>query len=288
MWPALAFLTLVAADPAPAGPVMPARAEDSRHLDLERLYHEDKPKLGVAKTRARLREHPDDVELYVLLARFLYEIGERHARDSDFDKEGLYAEMVKLLEHAREKRPGDARIGWGLGVAKARLATTRGVLASLFMGREIEKLWLEAAIAGSEYRSLGGEEELPCDAYLTLGIFYRLVPDWWIVKVISGTRGDLDESVRWLEKADRCSPGKVRVLKEVGAGQLCFANKRDDPKMLAKGKATLRRALKGKAAQHSDRVDLRHARLLLADPDRACGYSRDGQQKLDERELKKD
>jgi tetratricopeptide (TPR) repeat protein len=277
--PVAALLLLTVATP------FPERAEDSRYLELERLYHEDKPEEGITQTRALLAQHPEEPELYVLLARFLYERGERHARDSDFPKEPLYKEMVDLLNKARALRPGDARIGWGLGVAKARLGTTRGVLSQLFMAKEIETLWLEAAEKGTKYRSLGGEEELPCDAYLTLGIFYRLIPDWWIVGLIAGTRGDLDKAVHWLEKADTCSPNKLRVLKEVGIGQLCYAERKDDPAMLARGRRTLEKALKQPAPQHSDRIDQLHVRRMLKHPDRACAYSRDGQQELDEKEL---
>lgn len=264
-----------------AGVPFPERAEDSRHLDLEQLYHQDRPDEGVRVTRARLAQHPEDAELYVLLARFLYEVGERHKRDADFDKEGLYGEMVTLLEKARALRPADPRIGWGLGVAKARLATTRGVLASLRSAQEIETLWLDAARAGAKYRSLGGEEELPCDAYLTLGVFYRLLPDWWIVGVIAGTRGDVDKSVAWLEKADRCSPHKLRVVKELGVAQLCYADRRDDAGRAREGQATLRRALSLPAPQETDRIDHLHVRWLLNHPSEACGYSRDGQQVLD-------
>jgi tetratricopeptide (TPR) repeat protein len=273
--PLLLSLTLAAGVP------FPERAEDSRHLDLEQLYHDDKPDEGVKKTRARLKAHPEDAELYVLLARFLYEVGERHKRDAAFDKEALYLEMIELLDKARELRPGDPRIGWGLGVAKARLSTTRGVLASLRSAKEIETLWLTAARAGTKYRSLGGEEELPCDAYLTLGIFYRLVPDWFFIRWIAGTRGDIKKSLRWLEKADRCSPGKIRVLKELAVGQLCYADRRDDAVQAQKGQATLRRLLKMKAPQETDRIDQAHARWLLNHPNEACSYSRDGQQDLD-------
>jgi tetratricopeptide (TPR) repeat protein len=269
------------------GVPFPERAEDSRYLELEQLYHEDKPEEGVKKTRALLQTKPKDAELYVLLARFLYEIGERHKRDSSFDKESLYLEMVTLLEKARTLRPGDPRIGWGLGVAKARLGTTRGILASLRSAKEIEALWLDAANKGSKYRSLGGEEELPCDAYLTLGVFYRLIPDWWIVGLLAGTRGDLDKAIHWLNKADECSPNKIRVLKELAVGQLCYADRRDDSVMAKRGQETLRRLLKLEPDQETDRIDVRHARYLLAHPRGACSYSRDGQQDLEKKALKK-
>jgi|GEM_PF-596891 len=283
--------------PAPAAPVeraatpdapfvkLPERAQESRHIDLERLYSDDKPEEGLKQTEARLKQHPNDPELHLLLARFLYEIGERKKRDSDFDKEGLYERMVHHMERAQELVPGDPRIGWGLGLAHARLATTRGILSSLKSATRIESLWLAAAQKEAKYVSLQREEELPCDAFLSLGIFYRMLPDWWLVKLLAGTRGDLDKALVWLDKANTCSPKKIRVMKELGVAQLCAGKKKNDDKLIAQGKATLTAMLPIEPVHETEVIDLRHARMLIKEPKKACGYSRDGQQKLDEKEL---
>ena len=42
----------------------------------------------------------------------------------------------------------------------------------------------------------------------------------------------------------------------------------------------------GRVAQDpTDHVDIKHAAMLMNDPKLACGYSRDGQQDLDEKKL---
>jgi tetratricopeptide (TPR) repeat protein len=261
---------------------LPAHASESRWPTLEAAYASDRHDEGLREAKAQLALHPDDVELLALYARFLYEEGERHKRDGAVDKRALYEEMVGTLSRARALSPTDARVGWGLGIAKARLGTTRGVLSSLSMAREIERLWLEAARSDVRYVSLNGEEKLPCDAYLTLGIFYRLIPDWWIVEVVAGTRGDVDKALTWLRRANQCAPEAVRTHKELGVGLLCAAERRDDPALVKEAQQAFAKGLAITPRFHTERVDHQDMRRLLTTTKGACGYSRDGQQTLDE------
>lgn len=277
------LLLLAAADPAP-----PPSTDDPtwRHPDLEALYVAQRHDEGLRRAREKLAASPDDAHLYGHAARFLYEIGERTRRtDRSVDKRALYEEMHALLERGLALEPDHPQLLFGLGIAKARLGTTKGVLASLSMAKDIEALWSKAAASGYRYRSAGGEQQLPCDAMLSLGIFYRMVPDWWIVEAIAGTRGDLDRALRLLEAADRCGPDRIRTLKELGAARLCFAERRGDDAVRAQGVAALRRVIALPPRFATERIDVRHARMLLEDPSLACGYSRDGQQELDEKAL---
>jgi tetratricopeptide (TPR) repeat protein len=260
---------------------------DSKHYDLEQLYAKGDIEGGLAIARARLAQDPSDPELYRHVARFLFERGEVVARDeATFDKVALYQEMYDLLNKALTIDPGNAHLLLNRGIALGRLSTTRGVLSSLSNLKAVESDWLAAAGAPYRYESLDGGETMPCTPYLTLGIFYRLVPESWLVGALAGTRGDLDKSLMWLEKADACRPNRIGVLKELGVTQLCIGDRRKQPEMTARGLATLSRT-QGLPDQHTTgAIDKRHALKLMADPSLACAYSRDGQQQLDEKELR--
>ena len=69
--------------------------------------------------------------------------------------------------------------------------------------------------------------------------------------------------------------------------QLCIGTTRDDPAMLAQGVATINRYLTLPPTSKTDVIDIKHGARLLGDPKLACGYSRDGQQDLDEKQLQK-
>lgn len=281
------------AEPAPAEPVFPIAFEgqctpDDPHYDLEILYHEAKFDEGLALARKRLAEKADK-DLYWMTARFIYEVGERFQRtDTSIDKEAWYQEMLDLCDAGLAMAPGDPHLRFARGIAMGRLGTTRGVLSSLFMAKDVENDWLAVANDPTfKYASIGGQEELPCDAFHALGIYYRLVPDWWIVQVLAGTRGDLQTSLEMHQKAVRCKPRSGQNWKELGATQLCYGLREDDAAMIEAGKESLRKVATLSAPTSRARTDVKHAQMLLDDPDLACEYSRDGQQDLDEDKLAK-
>jgi hypothetical protein len=280
------------------GPAAPAAAQewpvlfpgqvtpDDRNFDLEILYYESKLDEGLKLTKERLARNPSDKDLYWLKTRFMYEIGERFQRtDGSIDKVAWYQEMLDTAEAGLAIAPGDPHLRFARGVAMGRLGTTRGVLVSLFMAKDVESDWLSVANGSWRYSSLGGIEVLPCDSFHALGIYYRLVPDWWIVQMIAGTRGDLDKALLYNQKSIECKPEEVENWKELGATQLCIGTNNKDAAMIEAGKKTLRHALTLPAIRERSKIDQKHSQMLIDDPSLACEYSRDGQQDLDEKKL---
>lgn len=279
----------LAPEPEPVwAPRWPGQAAPgSKHYDLEELYAAQKYREGLDLAKARLAQHPDDVDLHWMVARFLFEVGELFDESvSNATREAHYAEMVAVAERGLALKPGDPHLRFAHGIGNGRLGTTRGVLSSLWMASSVEQDWLAAANSGFRYASIDGNEIMPCDVYQALGIYYRLVPDAWIVKVIAGTRGSLEKSLSYNEKSVTCAPdGRVAARKELGVSQLCLGDRNDDAAMLAKGRATLEEVLAMHVESKKDQIDQRHARMLLADPSLACGYSRDGQEDTDTSKL---
>jgi tetratricopeptide (TPR) repeat protein len=282
----------VSAEPSAEERVYPQRfpgqptPETSRHWELEVLYTEGRFREGVPLARAALATDPTDAEAAWHLMRFLYELGEQIPRDDkSVDKVAYYKEMVDILDRAVEAHPQDAHLRFARGIAVGRYGTTRGVLASLFLAKKVEQDWLQTAQSGFVYSSLGGEERLPCDAYHGLGIFYRLVPDWWMIQALAGTRGSLDKSLEWHRKADEACPDRVWVLKELAATELCVAEREGDEAMRQRALEHLHRAVALPVRTTTERIDRDHSRMLLGDPDLACSYSRDGQQDLERESL---
>jgi len=284
MWIALAAWVTSAA----AG-TLPGQVDaSSPHFELEQAYTEAEDYAAFQRLEQRidalLAEAAEDADLYWMKSRAMFEQGELVDRSAGIDMVAHYQAMAKSSEKGLELRPGDPHLRFAHGIALARLGTTKGVLSSLFLARDVEADWL-AATEGS-YASLGGEEALPTDAYHALGVFYRLVPDWWIVQVIAGTRGSLDKSLEMHEKA---VAGRVSIdsLKELGVTELCIAESRGDDAMRARAMATFDRALAMPAHGAKHQIDHQHIRGMKVDPSMACEYSRDGQQDLDRKRLDK-
>ena len=290
----LAFIAVAhAQEPAPAAtpasewPVLyPYQvAPDDPNWDLEVLYAQEKFDDGLKLAKERLAKAPTP-QLYWLKIRFMYEIGERFQRtDTSIDKLAWYQQMLDDANAGLLLEPGNLHLRFARGVAMGRLGTTRGVLSSLFMAKDVESDWLAVANSSWKYASLGGYELLPCDDFHALGIYYRLVPDWWIVQMIAGTRGDLNKAVEYNQKSVQCKPNEIENWKELGASQLCLGQKNGDEAMIATGKTSLQKALTLPAPRARNKTDQKHSQMLLSDPSLACEYSRDGQQDLDEKKL---
>lgn len=267
---------------------IPAPSPTDPHYDLEVLYHDRDFDTGLKLAKEQLAAHPDDTDLYWHVVRFMFEMGEKIPRtDKSFDKLAWYQEMIDLSNAGLAKKPGDPHLLFARGLSLGRYGTTRGVLSSLFLVDDVESDWLAAVNSGYSYRSLGNEEVMPCDVEDGLGIFYRLVPDSWIVEKLTGTKGDLAKSVDWLKKSDACMPGRIPVVKELGVAEICYGQRHDDEASVHQGMATLARAAGMAPSGPNDKVDLGHIAMLLGDPSQACAYSRDGQQDLDEKRLAK-
>lgn len=263
-------------EPTAPGQITP----DSPYWDLEVLYFQERYTEGEALARKRYAETRDP-HLTLHIARFAYQRLEGDETLSKNEREAVYEDALAALDEGIAKDPSDMHLKFAKGVVLARLGTTRGVLASLRLGSDIESAWLEAAESDFVYHSIGTHEQLPCDAHLALGIFYRMVPDLWIVKALSGVRGSLDRSLEMHERGVACAGDRIRNLKELAVTQLCIGKSRKDPAMLEAGKGTIMRYLALTPTMEAEAIDIRHGALLLKDPSLACEYSRDGQQDLD-------
>ena len=285
----LIVVALLTATPARADDAWRGQvSSDAPHYDLEQMYAAGKHTEGLAEAKRQFADAPTDSDLTWHIARFIFEQGEAIDRDdTSVDKVALYSEMVDIAERGLSLNPGDAHIRFARGIANGRLGTTRGVVASLWSAKGIEQDWLFVANSGFEYASINGDEQLPCDADLALGIFYRLVPDSFIVQMLAGTRGSIDKSIQHLSAANQCAPNRIGTMKELAVSQMCKGGKEKDATLVDEGKANIRAYLSIAPVNEVEEIDIAHGHLLLASPDIACGYSRDGQQNLDTSKLKK-
>jgi tetratricopeptide (TPR) repeat protein len=233
-----------------------------------------------AMFRREIARAPGEAAAYWKLARGNYDIGELLPETATTERTALYQEMIAVTERCvREVDPNDAACWHFLATGKGRLSTTQGVISSLRRAKEVESAWLTAYNLNSTYTELNGDP-LQNNIRYGLGVFYRMVPDMWIVQLLAGTRGDVAKSVRYFREAVQVQPYRLELLKELAASLLCYGYDRDDPKATEEGMTLLRRVqtgeFTGRDPRATDEIDLRHVADLLREPARACGYSRDG------------
>ena len=232
---------------------------------------------------AHVAVQPDDPEGLWRLARALYEKGEVLAQSvPDSQRLPIYTRVRGLAQRAKQLAPEE---GFGYlweGVAMGRIATSKGILSQLSTADDIEDLWLRSLETKTVYRMDNGISSFPGDAWNALGQFYRLCPDWKAMEWIAGTRGDINKSVSYFRLMVADDPNRLEGLKELGVALLCKGYKQDDDDAKAEGRKWLDKAYTLPAVYPTDVIDHKQIPLIKAREADACGYSRDGWEKLDE------
>ena len=160
-------------------------------------------------------------------------------------------------------------------VSLGRQATTRGLLSAVSDAREMNRLLSRGIELQPLHRDNAGNSTLG-NLYYAASVFYRIVPDWWWLRVFVGVRGDKAKSVRYARRAVEASPVRVDYRIELGASLICLGTVEDEHEPIAEGEQVLRAALLLPDYLSTDSVDRQHAKVLLGAPGKACGYSRDG------------
>lgn len=168
------------------------------------------------------------------------------------------------------------------GAAIGKKATIDGIFASLSHGEEVLDLWMRAYRSEFNYAFPTGNN-LQASVRYALGMYHRLVPDFFLIRMFFGISGDLDKAVTYHQEAITFSRGSVPPCFRIMAAAALFC--RDDG---AKGDdhraavAAIRSAGKGPARSDNDRICQEGGEQLLADPGNGCGYTMARQQDLDE------
>jgi hypothetical protein len=160
-------------------------------------------------------------------------------------------------------------------VSLGRQATTRGLLSAVSDAREMNRLLSRGIELQPAHRDNAGNSTLG-NLYYAASVFYRIVPDWWWLRVFVGVQGDKARSVRYARRAVETSPVRVDYRIELGASLLCLGTVERQSEPLAEGATVLRVAMGLPDYLRTDAVDRAHAQVLLGAPEKACGYSRDG------------
>lgn len=160
-------------------------------------------------------------------------------------------------------------------VSMGRQATTRGLLSAVPDAREMDRLLRRGIELKPPHRDNAANSTLG-NLYYAASVFYRILPDWWWLRVVVGVRGDKERSLRYARRAVETAGVRVDYRIELGASLLCLGLKKEREDRIAEGVGVLRESLELDSYLSTDRLDRKHALILLESPELACGYSRDG------------
>ena len=248
--------------------------------DEEKYEESNKMLMELVKNNS---QHPD---LYWNISRNYYNIGER--MDIKKDKAAKLDMYVKAEEWAGKGYKNDPDLAdnaFWMAVGMSQQAQVKGIASTLMsdrtLAKRIETYYLIATNA-KVFHYVEKNANTPSSAHFALGQFYRKVPDFFVIKILMGTQGDIDKSVEHLQKSVQMFPNSVEFNKELGVSYMC-RNKGDD---MEQAKKHLNKVLTLPAESKLDEIDQADSKKLLGDPSLACGYGRVQQEDMSEEAFK--
>ena len=229
----------------------------------------------------------EDFLIRAMMCLNYYEIGEQmNAKNSQERKKKieLYNRMISVAKEGIKYAPDKGECYFMRGLANARLSTTKGVFSSLFSAKKIEKDWLEAIKHSSDYVS-PKNENLQASSYIAIGTYYRLCPDFFLLKLLFGIKGDMDKAVNYCTKAYELDPTRIEIVKELGISYISRGLKRKNQEDISEGKKYLELVESLPLRLKTDSIDKEHSKILLNNINLCPGYSRDQQQDISEEEF---
>ena len=209
-------------------------------------------------------------------ARAVWLSGEVLPLDEKEEKLDRFRRAEALTDIALEKNPDCGECMLWKFIAMGRTLTTGGVMDAMRALPEMSKL-LDRAIELQPTHRDSEDNSTLGNLYYSSAIFNRLVPDWILLKWMTGVRGDKWLALEHSRKALELHPTRLDYRIEVGTQLLCIGTAKKKRDRLAEGKRLIEAAIAEapEAETEDERREIFFARKLLAEPKKSCGYTGD-------------
>jgi len=156
-----------------------------------------------------------------------------------------------------------------------RLITNRGLISGVRYAGLMQELLDDGIELQPTHREAAWNTTLG-NLYYARAIFNRMVPDWFWLKWVVGVRGNKELALTDIDAAIAISMTRIDYHVEKGAVLMCLGTAKKKPERIEEGRQVLKAAFDMEQRLGSDAVDLEYARVLIKQPGKACGFSRDG------------
>ncbi len=270
-----------------------------KHLDISKEWNANRDQwqdkvqpMAVMKRQAELLEtlssrEPKWIDGYWLTADANFQVGNSFKDPKDFpEAKTFFLKGKASAETCLKMQPANPLCKFYLGVNMGKIASIEGIFASLKNAKIVERLWLEVRDSPYDHRFSGRSTLQGADRY-ALGLFYRLVPDFFLMKWLFDVKGDISKSVAFhrenleLDGPNVCSKTMLAVsLICEGDSEFTSKSGKEGLKQLKEARSyPVTSALFASCAKDLDKLE--------ANPKMACGYETSRQQETSEEDFKK-
>lgn len=154
----------------------------------------------------------------------------------------------------------------------AKKASIDGILASLEYGEMLRDLWLEL-VKKNKNIVFQSNVTLLGSVHYALGLFYRLVPDFFLIDWLWDIRGDLDQSIYHHRQAVKYDPKNPCTNLMLAVSLFCKADGKKSTVEYKEALSYLDQARQSPAIDVAQQVCWQDVPQIRAKPNRTCGYT---------------
>jgi tetratricopeptide (TPR) repeat protein len=218
---------------------------------------------------------PEQAFIHWRISRNYWRHGESLPVDSKAERRNYFQLAEQAADRALAIDPDCAECMLWKVAAMGRLATTGNPLSAARKASKIARL-LERGIELQPTHWDGELNSTLGNLYYSSAAFYRIVPDWFWLKWVVGVRGDKRKALEYIKKALELTEQRIDYQVELGAILLCIGAEERDPELIRRGEEVMAYASTLDPTFSTDHRDIELAGVMVDDPAKACGFSRDG------------
>lgn len=220
-----------------------------------------------------LKRHPKWLDGYWMLATDAFFLGTQLGFDKDYDGAGKVLETgIKATDKCLSIDKNNSLCGFFHAALLAKYASIKGIFSSLSYGKVVRDQWLKV-IQQDKNMAFRSNVSLQGSAYYGLGLFFRLVPDFFLVEWLWGIRGNLDRSIEYHRKAaefDQTNPCAQLML---AVALMCKSKGKKEAREYEEALSYFDKTLKLEPIDISQKICKTDAQILRFNPDKNCGYT---------------
>ncbi len=222
-----------------------------------------------------------------MIADIAFQLGGSFSSEKDLPyARSIFVRGERAAEKCLQKQVDHPICELYLGAMTGKIASIDGIFTSLKKAKRVEKLWTDVTQSKYNYR-FGEASSLQGNARYALGIFYRLIPDFFLMRWLFGVSGDIKKSVRYHREALALDPPNPCSKVMLAVSLLCAAKGdvkepegQEGLKHLREARLLTAKSMVAKACQND-------TTRLEQSPAQACGYETARQQETSEDEFTK-
>ena len=234
------------------------------------------------------KAEPEWIDGYWMRGEAAFQLGNSMTSPKNMkESRAIFVKGQEATETCLKKAPDNPLCKMFLGASLGKISSIDGIFSSLRRASVVEGLWLEVVKSGVDYQ-LNPASSLQGAARYALGLYYRLVPDSFILKMMFGARGDIKKSVAFHKESVEMDGGNSCNLMMLGVSEICAAKADVKDKLTQDGLRNLADAKAKPVASALSKTCVADISKIEKDPSMACGYETSRQQEeATEEEIKK-